>query len=188
MTEAEWLACADPTPMLEFCQSQASNRQLQLFGCACCRRLLGLFPNASIRQAVDFAERDADELAGPEMWLQAEQAASSWLDARTTMHGGNEHTRAEASAVRTACGLLHRHPMGRASLAKYTARDAARAVHTATNDRRAIREAAPGDVVRVARAIWQAAEAAWAAERQAQAALLRDILGNPFHPAALDPE
>ena len=40
MTEAEWLATADPRPMLEFLRGRASRRKLQLFGVACyCQEL-----------------------------------------------------------------------------------------------------------------------------------------------------
>jgi hypothetical protein len=31
MTEAEWLACADPEKMLEFLRGRASERKLRLF-------------------------------------------------------------------------------------------------------------------------------------------------------------
>ena len=39
MTEAEWLGCNDPDKMLRFVQGKASERQLRLLACACCRSL-----------------------------------------------------------------------------------------------------------------------------------------------------
>jgi hypothetical protein len=187
MTEAEWLACPHPTPMLESLRGRASNRKLQLFACACCRRLLGLFPNAAIRDAIEFSERDADQLASPQEWHLAERSVTSWLGEHSTLHGSSPSTRAEASAVRTAHSLVERRAMSRLSLAVDAARDARRAIYEAANDRRAIRRAAAEDVVRVARATWQAAQRALGAERQTQAALLRDIIGNPFRPLVPEP-
>jgi hypothetical protein len=39
MTEAEWQACNDPRPVLEFLRGKASRRKLNLFACACCRHV-----------------------------------------------------------------------------------------------------------------------------------------------------
>jgi hypothetical protein len=48
-------------------------------------------------------------------------------------------------------------------------------------------EAPAGTEILVARAAWRAAEAASHKELQAQAAYLRDLVGNPFRPPVLAP-
>jgi hypothetical protein len=45
MTEAEWLTCADPEPMLDFLRDKASDRKLRLFAVACCRKMWHLLPD-----------------------------------------------------------------------------------------------------------------------------------------------
>jgi hypothetical protein len=64
MTEAEWLACRDPTSMLRLLleTGKTSERKLRLFGVACCRRLWEL-SNDAVREAVEVAERFADTQA-----------------------------------------------------------------------------------------------------------------------------
>jgi hypothetical protein len=173
--------------MLALLQGKASGRKYQLFACACCRRLLGLFPNAVIQQIVEFAERDADRLANMDELFQVEGAVASWLGARSARAAASQDTAAEASAVSTAHSLIGRRPMRRETLARYVARDAAATVRYAANDRRAVGLAPAGEEIRVARATWAGAEAAYAKELQAQAALLRDIVGNPFRPAVPGP-
>jgi hypothetical protein len=62
MTEAEWLAANEPTPMLEFLREKASNRKLRLFACACCRlpTVWPLLMDNRSRRAVEIAESFAD--------------------------------------------------------------------------------------------------------------------------------
>lgn len=41
MIEREWLACTDPTPMLEYLRETTSDRKLRLFGVAACYLIYG---------------------------------------------------------------------------------------------------------------------------------------------------
>lgn len=59
MTEAEWLTCTDPGPMLEYLKGRASERKLRLFGVACCRLVWHLLDEIG-KKAVECAERMAD--------------------------------------------------------------------------------------------------------------------------------
>jgi hypothetical protein len=61
MTEAEWLACRDPMPMLELPGTQRSPRKRRLFVVACCRRIAGVMTEAG-KRAVIAAEDYADGL------------------------------------------------------------------------------------------------------------------------------
>jgi hypothetical protein len=58
MTEAEWLACEDPLPMLE-CALTHSSRKRRLFAVACCRRITNIMTDNG-KRAVDAAEGFAD--------------------------------------------------------------------------------------------------------------------------------
>src|SRR4029077_4529531 len=64
MNEAEWLACTDPTQMLEFLRGKASDRKLRLFAVACHLRIWHLLSDKGVcRKTIEFAERFADGLA-----------------------------------------------------------------------------------------------------------------------------
>ena len=62
MTEAEWLTCSDPAPMLDLLVTQVSVRKLRLFGAACCRRAEVASRRALAGRGIDLAERLADGL------------------------------------------------------------------------------------------------------------------------------
>ncbi len=95
MTEAEWLACTNPTPMLEYLQGKASNRKLRLIAVACCRRVWSLLSDKHSRRALTIAERYADGE------ISEEKLGFAWGDARRAAqvaHRREEET-AEASAM-----------------------------------------------------------------------------------------
>ena len=69
MTEAEWLACDDPYPLMGVFRADPSRRKFRLFACACCRRVWDahrITPEPHLIEAVDLAERFADGLAPDE--------------------------------------------------------------------------------------------------------------------------
>lgn len=78
MTEAEWLAATDPTPMLEFVWLNASNRKRRLVACGCCRHHWQQVSHPASRRAVEVAELYADDLASLEMLTDAFQVGFWW--------------------------------------------------------------------------------------------------------------
>jgi hypothetical protein len=90
VTEADWLACADPDKMLCFLQGRASDRKLRLFACACCRHTWHLLVDERSRQAVESAERLADGRAN------AGEVARAGAQARRAAREAAERSRGAA--------------------------------------------------------------------------------------------
>jgi hypothetical protein len=134
MTEAEWLACANPDKMLAILEGKMSVRKSLLFACACSRGIWKHCTDDRWRRTVETHERYADGEATIEDDLYATNVAS--ITAKVAWGGAWEAAR-EAAII------------------------AAKASVSGWDD------------------------ALHAAAKQSQAAILRDIVGNPFRPMTL---
>jgi hypothetical protein len=181
MSEAEWLAFDDPTPMLEFLRGKVNERKLRLFAVACCRRIWHLMTDERCHRAVEAAERYADGVASEAEWQAAQAGVQEILNAWQTEdeeekrqagpwwmgwgYSGYRHrTGAPEKAISAACGaiaLTDNGLMGSAGCAAW---------------------AAGSDAGYYAEFL-----DAQYAEQRVQTLLLRDLFGNPFPPASLAP-
>jgi hypothetical protein len=135
-----------------------SERKLRLFAVACCRRVFGLLPNAATRNLVETCELHADGLAtAEEMYEAMDRACPSVFFRRKT-----PRTLAR-EAARSAVGVVE---------FSFASLQSTLAVCAASYTAEAVGLARPGDEEQ---------------ERQAQADLLRDVVGDPLVPAGIDP-
>jgi hypothetical protein len=159
MNEEEWLTGGDPSPMLRYLMELGtSERKLRLLACACCRQVWPLLTDPRSRRAVEVAERFAD---GRATELELGQALPQAMAAT----GRTQHAAVAAywAATRKPSGPLEN---------AFAAAAAAAARH-------AVEDAGGGQAV-----VWNATQAD--ASRN-QAALIREVIGNPFRPAGLGP-
>jgi hypothetical protein len=167
VTEADWLACTGPERMLESLRGKVTDRKLRLFACACCRLVPHLLSDRRSQRAVEVAERFADGLAGRQELSEAHQAA-----ARAHFSAAWRASQAEAWAAASRASLF---------AARGAAYPAAKRV--ARRERRE-KVAAAANLPTA----WQAArDTVMGAARAEQAALLREVVGNPFRPVAVEP-
>jgi hypothetical protein len=173
VTEAEWLACDEPWPMLEGLPGTASDRKLRLFAVACCRQALGDVPDAEpLREAVEVAERFADDRAGRGELEAARQRVASAILA------GGYRGKGYYAATSVAAAARGEWP------APEMANQAAYAAYEPGESPAAGGERLSGDVEGGPKSARPAVRRAKATE----AGLLRDIVGNPFRAAPrIDP-
>jgi hypothetical protein len=100
MTEAEWLACGDPTMMLHFLQGRAAYRKFHLFSCGCCRRVWNLLTPELLREVVELSESWADGSASETAVYTATQRATAYFNTNYM------HRNALAYAAASYCGWL----------------------------------------------------------------------------------
>jgi hypothetical protein len=170
MTEAEFNTCTDPQALLAYlCNGgRVGDRKAGLFGVACCRRLLDFLADPLAEKAVRLREDVADGLGSVEELnaaLTVVQDRANAQPAAGAIHNGM------IGVVLTA-GALPPQPMfwlGLHSLANAVGGSAAPGAVIEEDD-----WASPHDPR------WRDAKAA---ERAAQATLLRDLF-NPFHSLA----
>lgn len=103
MTEAGWLACDDPVPMLEAVRPSANDRKLRLFSVACCRRVWDLFAFPSGRRAVEVAELYADRAVSEGdrqvAFVVAATEAARWVNNCSILHNAIGYIASAAAFV-----------------------------------------------------------------------------------------
>ena len=88
MTEAEWLGCVKPRPMLGFLRGKASDRKLRLFAVGCAYKNTDRLPPAREHHiAIEVGERFADGNATREELLTSCRAAHQKRREFTTVLG-----------------------------------------------------------------------------------------------------
>jgi RNA polymerase sigma factor (sigma-70 family) len=166
VTEAEWLACDDPSQLLAHLASKAGERKLRMFAVACCRSVWAALTDERCQRAVEAVERHADAPLPTEDWERVrEEARSGFGTAQTPQcKDANSPRTASCAAAMAAWHATIPDALEAAGRTGYQAANAARR--------------APGaDFIN-----------AFAQACLAHADWLRDIFGNPFRSVAFSSE
>ncbi len=171
MTEEEWLATGDPTPMMEYVRGKVSDRKLRLYSCGCCRMVWDSLVNRRSREALVYSEAFSDGIgAVEELWMHEywAEGVAYGLDVKEERYRRErngvirgwmpEDDCTEIDGVRTDNGERISFP---------TARNAAVAVECATSLTNDFSMRVDPSILSLP--------------------VLRDIFGNPFRPVVADP-
>jgi hypothetical protein len=167
MTETEWLECISPAEMLAYLGEAASPRKLRLFACACVRRIWPLLNDEHLRLAVKTAERFADGRVAAKTLVKTRDIVKR-LSVNSILRQAVEALLPQEGPILLKPRDI-RDPLDVISATR-TVRAAARAIE-ARNEEDA---AAPVEPIRRLASL-DAVD------------LMREIFGNPFRPATLDP-
>jgi hypothetical protein len=161
MTEAQWRTSISPEAILNFLTDKASKRKLRLYAIGCCRRIWHLLTDDRCQYAVEVAQRYVDGRA-----TDAELSAAGQIVASVARVWGDV-----GSPVPRSGQALH--ALGGAAWATTRSSAWVAAWDAAWDARMAARDHISGTD--------------WEKERVWQAGLLRDLIGNPFHPPHIEP-
>lgn len=177
MNESEWHESDDVNVMLEFLHGKMSDRKLRLFACACCRSVWHLLEDERSRKAVEIEEAYVDgavEEALRRSTARDAHNAAAELNSRPSVVGNERASQAVTLAATAAVEVLQDSSVhGVATSAELAARSTAKSVATARKH--------------MARSNGEAGRPTAKRERTCQCQLLRDIVGNPFQAAIVDP-
>jgi hypothetical protein len=204
MTESEWDDAPDPYRMMQHMDQKVSDRKLRLFACACCRRIWDLIEGELQRRAVELAERFADGTGHVIGWEKGEDNGPP-LRFRRMLRGPDEG--AESSEREALMRELEEESKSLTEEA-YNCRYEQITPEATAEWTLAVRCDVPSAVAYCASRLKAAPTHYWKrafhdpnpldwdaglfrrkveAEMSAQAIILRDIIGNPFRPATIDP-
>jgi hypothetical protein len=174
MTEQEWMACTDLTPMLEFLRGKTSDRKLRLFAVACCHGIWDWIKDDRSKKALDVAQGFADGTVSNEDRERHFRAASdAEADARRVM----ETARDDPNWTLNLHASLGRSHLAASASAQAVADNPAGASELALE-----LSALTSPLLR-----HSVFESVYAVEKNKWVVIVRDIIGNPFHPASVDP-
>jgi hypothetical protein len=182
MDEREWMTCTSPQEMLEYLKGKASDRKLRLFACACCRRIWHHLSDHRSREAIEVSEQYADGLVVRDRLQGAETPA-----AIATFDAWGPAYSASCAAALAATASIREKDLAPALYAAVRAAEAVASQAAETAHRAAEGATASSNTIMLFEATAREAKTVAEADEHAdQAALLREIFGNPFRPAAID--
>ncbi len=158
MTEGEWLSGSNVDELLTYLGPRADARRLRLLACACCRAIWPQLPDPRSRAGIEVAERYADGKASERELAAARNQALVAAD--------NRERKAGFAPYWTLNHNL------RDCLANILTAAVGAATRSAVGPARAGKQSGA----------WTLATASATAT---QAALVREVFGNPFRPAVL---
>ncbi len=174
ITEDEWLTAKTVIDLDLYRSAKHQHRKWRLFGTACCRRAMNLFPDPRLDAVADAAEQFADSTL---TWDDVKRVRQILTAVRKELGEKFGPDEARIDIVRALDDATQKKPLdalGACRHAEYAFAAAVR-IHLSGDDRHTPET----------RARWQAT---LKAEDQEQVRLAHDIFGNPFRPVAVAPE